>query len=511
MVKRIGNVEMVSAEEERVTDSTVFQHHVDRLKNATGADVGPALAEIADMLILAGRAEEALPFAIAAYEGPLAVDKSSSVRPWVDGGLPIILCWILDRPFPPRKSWSVRDREDLRAQVAIDGRRHLSYLVAIKSRFDQAPGQNWDEQFFETLANVESKDDALGLPRIVIQFVNDLARVLEERMISAFDITPKEFTQRDRIAAAAFAAECATDELANTFANLSERIGFGGDYRSQECWHMLTMLRLANGDYDRATSELIRKIRASENALRSHLFVHPEYLLLLCKGGLADCLGVTSEAVADAQAYLKNIEMTGAPKRARPISDWSSMISDFEEKALASSHFQDYVEDDPDRYGPAMESGCLSNPGAAKAEIEALEKRLGKQLPPSYRSFLAVTNGLVLPFEGFDLWPVEKVDWFINTEREWAEVWHQDFAVPDDLYFQYGDNQDCIHFRAEYLKTALQISSTQDGYVLLLNPEVVDEDGEWEAWLFGNKLPGAYRYRLFTDLMVDQVLRAPEL
>jgi hypothetical protein len=35
----------------------------------------------------------------------------------------------------------------------------------------------------------------------------------------------------------------------------------------------------------------------------------------------------------------------------------------------------------------------------------------------------------------------------------------------------------------------------------LLNPKVIDENGEWEAWEFGNKIPGAYRYRSFWEMM----------
>jgi hypothetical protein len=44
------------------------------------------------------------------------------------------------------------------------------------------------------------------------------------------------------------------------------------------------------------------------------------------------------------------------------------------------------------------------------------------------------------------------------------------------------------------------ISDVADG-VLLLNPEVVSDDGEWEAWFFAAWLPGATRYRSFWDLM----------
>ena len=53
------------------------------------------------------------------------------------------------------------------------------------------------------------------------------------------------------------------------------------------------------------------------------------------------------------------------------------------------------------------------------------------------------------------------------------------------------------------MKTALQISFTEDGYVYLLNPKIIDSRNEWEAWDFGTKLPGAYRYRSFWEMMQE--------
>ena len=51
------------------------------------------------------------------------------------------------------------------------------------------------------------------------------------------------------------------------------------------------------------------------------------------------------------------------------------------------------------------------------------------------------------------------------------------------------------------MKTALQISSTLDGWVYLLNPQVIDTRNEWEAWDFGTKISGANRYRSLWEMM----------
>jgi cell wall assembly regulator SMI1 len=44
-------------------------------------------------------------------------------------------------------------------------------------------------------------------------------------------------------------------------------------------------------------------------------------------------------------------------------------------------------------YWPVTETGTVLRAGASEAEIAALEARLGVQLPPSYRAFLAISNG----------------------------------------------------------------------------------------------------------------------
>jgi hypothetical protein len=73
--------------------------------------------------------------------------------------------------------------------------------------------------------------------------------------------------------------------------------------------------------------------------------------------------------------------------------------------------------------------------------------------------------------------------------------------LSDEEYFVYGEEQDSVMFRTEYLQTALQISEEGDSAVYLLNPLVVTPEKEWEAWFFANWLPGATRYRSFRDMM----------
>jgi hypothetical protein len=102
---------------------------------------------------------------------------------------------------------------------------------------------------------------------------------------------------------------------------------------------------------------------------------------------------------------------------------------------------------------------------------------------------------------------VESTDWFQKLEPQCVEAYTgpqlpSTPTVSDKKYFVYDDTQDPAHLRVEYLTTALQISPTGDSAVYLLNPRVVAEDGEWEAWFFANWLPGATRYRSFVEMIL---------
>lgn len=159
-----------------------------------------------------------------------------------------------------------------------------------------------------------------------------------------------------------------------------------------------------------------------------------------------------------------------------------------------------------------IEARWLGYPGAAEAEIADAETRLETTFPPSYRNFLAVSNGW-LKLDGLigRLWSTQEIEWLAARNQELIDAWTTgvaigggSFSVPDEVYLVYGDEQDPASLRDEYLQTALEIGGDSEQGLLLLNPQVTSEDGEWEAWLFANWLPGAERYRSFRELMQDR-------
>ena len=163
------------------------------------------------------------------------------------------------------------------------------------------------------------------------------------------------------------------------------------------------------------------------------------------------------------------------------------------------------------------ESGWLGFEGASEAAIAGAEARLGTVLPPSYREFLATTNGWRNVGAFIErAWPAEQVDWFRVRNQGWIDAYAGPMAgagLPESAEGSgvYGDEQDPVDFPTDHLQSALEISEAGDSAILLLNPRVVTPDGEWEAWFFANWLPGAERYRSFRELMEAERRRFADL
>jgi hypothetical protein len=155
-----------------------------------------------------------------------------------------------------------------------------------------------------------------------------------------------------------------------------------------------------------------------------------------------------------------------------------------------------------------IRSGWMGFPPATEQELTALEARLRCALPPSYRAFLATSNGWrQTGYFIFEVWSCAKVAWLMERNSELVEAWTEPargISIPDEKYSIYGPEQDPIWMRSEYLSRCLEISGEGDASILLLNPEIVFPDGEWEAWQLASWYAGAYRFRSFRELMEHQ-------
>jgi hypothetical protein len=194
------------------------------------------------------------------------------------------------------------------------------------------------------------------------------------------------------------------------------------------------------------------------------------------------------------------------------VKDWQEFMENWNAIIFAEDYeeaFEGQRQYWAERFPIEVEKkDCSRNP-ASEQDILELEKKLGAALPTSYRNFLLYSNGWNILNGSFchgELLGTSEITWFKERNSDWIEPWVQgatEDEVSDEEYFQYGKYQDCVVMRTVYLRTALQISNDEesDGDVYLLNPKVIDQRGEWEAWDFGSKNPGAYRYPSFWEMM----------
>lgn len=155
--------------------------------------------------------------------------------------------------------------------------------------------------------------------------------------------------------------------------------------------------------------------------------------------------------------------------------------------------------------GTVVESGWLGFDPATDVQIAEAESRLKIALPPSFRVFVRISNGWrQTTFAIERVWGTEEISWFRKKHREWIAAYSMPASFepreesPNEEYFSYERSED---FRLGHLRETLQISDVGDSAVYLLNPQVITKDGEWEAWLFANWIPGVRRYRSFLEMM----------
>ncbi|BAZ08347.1 hypothetical protein NIES4071_01520 [Calothrix sp. NIES-4071] len=187
--------------------------------------------------------------------------------------------------------------------------------------------------------------------------------------------------------------------------------------------------------------------------------------------------------------------------------DWEKHLQEWSLKRLEI--LEDYEKEEL----PAsmLESGYLGYPGATEQEIATAEARLGLTFPYSYREFLKVSNGLLTSGQGLKFSSTEEIEWYAWDNEAFIdkciETWE---PVTDEEYFVYGAEQWDLVWRPEYLQTAIEISSRDNGYIFLLNPQVSVLDNEWEAWFCSFSTAwGISRYRSFQEMM-ENILNDPE-
>lgn len=136
----------------------------------------------------------------------------------------------------------------------------------------------------------------------------------------------------------------------------------------------------------------------------------------------------------------------------------------------------------------------LSHCPASQQEIEAMEVKLGAQLPDDYKQFLRSSNG----FENarstdVRIAAIADVNWLRNVYPDLLEIWNT-----PDLQSTYSG-----------MEQSLLIGDLEGEQQLLLVPGRPQQPGGeliWECWFFANWIPGEVRHSSFRAYLESVLL-----
>ncbi|MEU3890401.1 SMI1/KNR4 family protein [Streptomyces sp. NPDC029041] len=143
----------------------------------------------------------------------------------------------------------------------------------------------------------------------------------------------------------------------------------------------------------------------------------------------------------------------------------------------------------------ALQARWLGFPPASEERIAAMEQRLGRRMPPSYREFLAVTDGW--RHAGGFVWLLA------GTE---SARWHDNASGLAYTFEEYPDEDAGPEERreADIWRRGLQLDVESDATYVLMDPDDVDEDGEWAVYTWASwRAEAPERHASFAAFMLD--------
>lgn len=193
-----------------------------------------------------------------------------------------------------------------------------------------------------------------------------------------------------------------------------------------------------------------------------------------------------------------------------PDLNWEKRIREWSNKRIEA--LEDYEKEELPQ--EVIESGWFGYPGATEEDIQEAETRLNVNFPLSYREFLKVSNGLRSVVEddglyGISFYCAKEVTWLATYEQDVIDMYTQgdEHPVPHEEYFVYGELHNPFTYRSEYFQTLLDVGSSifVHNHYFSLNPQIITDEGEWEAWWFDRLFPpySVQRYPSFSEMMDD--------
>lgn len=453
-----------------------------KINSLPSDEASPLIFEASIILLLAGFPDISYQGFLKLIQGELKVSNVSSLSHPIKVIIPA-LCYYLKLPCPELFSEKAMSESKLKQHIKKNFREYQR--VSSIDRYPQIgmPSGKWSDEFLFDLTHPKAnkkEDDRYQ----ILSFLQELSQVVR------YDIKQKKWQEASR--------------LIKIFEDIINAWKFDSFTYIEEdllVFGIRTYLHL--NDISSADRLIQKYWQYCDSPIRGLYLVAylPDLMCRISTGVLQNQIDITRK---QAQEFLDLVDRRNYfPTKIGfipSVNDWHDLLGKWN-RATFNNINEEYMEIYEYQYPDILESQCCFEVGATEGEVSSLEQELGTKLPVSYRNFLLASNGFTIMNESCELYGIDQIKWFVEENRDWAECWDDSIEVDDEKYFQYGDHQDCCAIRGRYMETALQISSTEDGYIYLLNPKIIDSRNEWEAWDFGNKYPGAVRYRSFWEMM----------
>jgi hypothetical protein len=449
------------------------------LRAADAARAAEIVHRAAKWLVLAGFGHQALDAYQLLVAGPLRLSARSVLVHEVESVLPL-LCFALRQPCPEMFTFSAASPDELERHVLEREEQYLAQLL--RDRYSIAH-EDWDVDL-EHRATGEAQPplDQHERGRFSINALRHAQQLMARGDFASAKLL---FARYDTACVVARLPRHDSDSL--QMRTLAVAANFMSADRNEAILQLRTLV-----------AELMEVNQLSSRAMSLLAPLRPA-LSALIDGAARDLLQITPshvDALFEALHHRTPVQLSTLPTP----EDWRRLMEDWDARVfrMTPERLDSYSRSHPEAY--AARSGARA--AATDSEIAALEKRLGTSLPPSFVSFLRYSNGYALFDIPEAIFGTDEIEWFVTHNKEYADIWNETSSeVDDETYAQYGAHQNPVCVRAEYLYSSLQISGVYDGYVCLLNPKIVNTNGDWEAWDFGSRIPGAIRYRSFWEMM----------
>lgn len=187
------------------------------------------------------------------------------------------------------------------------------------------------------------------------------------------------------------------------------------------------------------------------------------------------------------------------------VPGWQAFLRDWDVQA------RDLMQRLPESNDPATEEfnvrATLLQEGATDENLAAGARALGMTLPESLQRFYRASNGLIVPVldaEHARIVGAEHLA-FLRDNEPWIILDREAdrFDMPDEQYRRYGRAQNPLAIPSKYFRGLVQLCPMVDSAVLVLNPQVVTAEGEWEAWRMSFEAPGTIRFPTFEAMMLE--------